>query len=220
MHALGREMLARRLHVLGRDPDARAALHRALPVIRTLHGHHEAATTDAQVERLEQSLSAVFQQHVTAGHAHVGGAVLHIGRHIGRAHHHQRHIGSVGGKDQLARRLRILGRHDARQREQRQRFIEDAALGQGDGQRGHGGNLGGYRRKPPILLERAKLSLVAIVGQPPGYVGGANGANAVCILIPCHRVIAADGSPGGYSAGLRRKERLLALERDGVLPRE
>ena len=49
-------------------------------------------------------------------------------------------------------------------------------------------------------------------------VGGANGANAVCILIPCHRVIAADGSLGGYSAGLRRKERLLALERDGVLP--
>ena len=49
-------------------------------------------------------------------------------------------------------------------------------------------------------------------------VGGANGANAVCILIPCHRVIAADGSLGGYSAGVRRKERLLALERDGVLP--
>ena len=49
-------------------------------------------------------------------------------------------------------------------------------------------------------------------------VGNANGANAVCILIPCHRVVAADGSLGGYSAGLRRKERLLALERDGVLP--
>ena len=51
-------------------------------------------------------------------------------------------------------------------------------------------------------------------------VGGANGANAVCIVIPCHRVIAADGSLGGYSAGLRRKERLLALERDGVLPKK
>jgi O6-methylguanine-DNA--protein-cysteine methyltransferase len=35
----------------------------------------------------------------------------------------------------------------------------------------------------------------------------------------CHRVIAADGSLGGYSAGLRRKERLLALELTGRLPR-
>ena len=57
-------------------------------------------------------------------------------------------------------------------------------------------------------------------GKASRAVGGANGANTVCIVIPCHRVIAADGSLGGYSAGLRRKERLLALERDGVLPRE
>ena len=47
-------------------------------------------------------------------------------------------------------------------------------------------------------------------------VGGANGANPVCILIPCHRVIAADGALGGYSAGLWRKEKLLALERGGT----
>ena len=47
-------------------------------------------------------------------------------------------------------------------------------------------------------------------------VGGANGANPVCIVIPCHRVIAADGSLGGYSAGLGRKEKLLALERGNV----
>jgi methylated-DNA-[protein]-cysteine S-methyltransferase len=43
-------------------------------------------------------------------------------------------------------------------------------------------------------------------------VGGANGKNPVCIIVPCHRVIAADGSLGGYSAGLARKRRLLALE--------
>ena len=43
-------------------------------------------------------------------------------------------------------------------------------------------------------------------------VGGANGANPVCIIIPCHRVIAADGSLGGYSSGLERKKKLLALE--------
>lgn len=43
-------------------------------------------------------------------------------------------------------------------------------------------------------------------------VGTANGRNPVCIIVPCHRVIAADGSLGGYSAGLHRKTQLLKLE--------
>ncbi len=43
-------------------------------------------------------------------------------------------------------------------------------------------------------------------------VGNANGKNPVCIIIPCHRVIAADGSAGGYSGGLKIKLKLLELE--------
>ena len=43
-------------------------------------------------------------------------------------------------------------------------------------------------------------------------VGSANGKNPVCVIIPCHRVIAADGSIGGYSGGIRIKQELLALE--------
>jgi methylated-DNA-[protein]-cysteine S-methyltransferase len=43
-------------------------------------------------------------------------------------------------------------------------------------------------------------------------VGKANGSNPVPILVPCHRVINADGSLGGYSAGLPVKEKLLELE--------
>jgi methylated-DNA-[protein]-cysteine S-methyltransferase len=43
-------------------------------------------------------------------------------------------------------------------------------------------------------------------------VGGANGANPVPILIPCHRVIAADGTLGGFGGGLERKVLLLELE--------
>lgn len=43
-------------------------------------------------------------------------------------------------------------------------------------------------------------------------VGTANGKNPVCIIVPCHRVIAADGTLGGYSQGLDRKTQLLALE--------
>lgn len=43
-------------------------------------------------------------------------------------------------------------------------------------------------------------------------VGRANGQNPFCVIIPCHRVIAADQSIGGYSGGLTIKRRLLKLE--------
>lgn len=44
-------------------------------------------------------------------------------------------------------------------------------------------------------------------------VGSANGKNPVCIIIPCHRVIAVDGSIGGYAGGLPLKRKLLAIEK-------
>lgn len=44
-------------------------------------------------------------------------------------------------------------------------------------------------------------------------VANANGKNPISILIPCHRIISSDGSIGGYSGGLWRKEFLLALEK-------
>lgn len=43
-------------------------------------------------------------------------------------------------------------------------------------------------------------------------VGQANGANPIPIVIPCHRVIAADGTIGGFSSGLGLKRRLLEIE--------
>ena len=46
-------------------------------------------------------------------------------------------------------------------------------------------------------------------------VGGACGANPIPVLIPCHRILAADGNLGGFSGGLEWKRRLLAIE--GVL---
>ena len=48
-------------------------------------------------------------------------------------------------------------------------------------------------------------------------VGGANGANPLCIIVPCHRVIAADGTIGGYSGGIAVKKKLLRLELSGAL---
>jgi methylated-DNA-[protein]-cysteine S-methyltransferase len=44
-------------------------------------------------------------------------------------------------------------------------------------------------------------------------VGTANGRNPVSIIVPCHRVIAADGTMGGYAGGLKIKSQLLELER-------
>ncbi len=43
-------------------------------------------------------------------------------------------------------------------------------------------------------------------------IASANGANAISIMIPCHRVIGSDGSLTGYAGGLLAKEKLLQLE--------
>ena|SRR3989338_9024951 len=43
--------------------------------------------------------------------------------------------------------------------------------------------------------------------------GGANGKNPIAIVIPCHRVVAANGKLGGFTSGLWRKRRLLKLEK-------
>jgi len=52
------------------------------------------------------------------------------------------------------------------------------------------------------------------VGRPDASraVGGANHRNPIAIIIPCHRVIGADGSMTGYGGGLPRKRLLLELE--------
>jgi AraC family transcriptional regulator of adaptative response/methylated-DNA-[protein]-cysteine methyltransferase len=44
-------------------------------------------------------------------------------------------------------------------------------------------------------------------------VANACGANPACVVIPCHRVVAADGSLGGYHWGTERKQVLLERER-------
>jgi methylated-DNA-[protein]-cysteine S-methyltransferase len=58
------------------------------------------------------------------------------------------------------------------------------------------------------------------IGKPKAVraVGTACGANPVPVLVPCHRVLAANGKLGGFSGGLDRKRRLLTAE--GVMPTE
>jgi methylated-DNA-[protein]-cysteine S-methyltransferase len=55
------------------------------------------------------------------------------------------------------------------------------------------------------------------VGNPKASraVGLANGRNPIAVIVPCHRVIAADGTLGGYGGGPDRKTLLLELESAG-----
>ena len=57
--------------------------------------------------------------------------------------------------------------------------------------------------------------LAGRIGRPSAVraVGLANGSNPISIVVPCHRVIGANGSLTGYGGGLHRKEWLLAHER-------
>ncbi|MBL8559689.1 MAG: methylated-DNA--[protein]-cysteine S-methyltransferase [Hyphomonadaceae bacterium] len=58
------------------------------------------------------------------------------------------------------------------------------------------------------------------IGSPKAVraVGAANGRNPIPIIIPCHRVIGANGSLTGFGGGMARKELLLDLERGALFP--
>ena len=69
-------------------------------------------------------------------------------------------------------------------------------------------------RAIPCGETRSYGDLAAALGNPKASraVGGANGANRIAVLIPCHRVVAADGTLGGYAWGLEIKAELLRRE--------
>jgi len=69
----------------------------------------------------------------------------------------------------------------------------------------------------PLGETRTYGAIAALAGGSPRSIGGANAANPIPILIPCHRVVAATG-PGGYSGagGLTTKQALLSLEARAV----
>ena len=71
-------------------------------------------------------------------------------------------------------------------------------------------------RRIPAGETRSYGELAAALGNAKASraVGGANGANNIAVLIPCHRVIAADGGLGGYAYGTEIKAEL--LRREGV----
>ena len=66
----------------------------------------------------------------------------------------------------------------------------------------------------PLGETRNYLQIAQQIGRPKAVraVGAANGRNPLPIVIPCHRVIGADGSLTGFSGGLEAKLFLLELE--------
>ena len=73
----------------------------------------------------------------------------------------------------------------------------------------------GALRRIPVGHTVSYSSLAASIGRADAVraVGLANGANPIAIVVPCHRVIGADGSLTGFGGGLDRKRWLLAHER-------
>ncbi|MEV7325486.1 methylated-DNA--[protein]-cysteine S-methyltransferase [Streptomyces sp. NPDC093970] len=71
----------------------------------------------------------------------------------------------------------------------------------------------------PYGETRSYGELADALGNPQASraVGLANGRNPIGIIVPCHRVVGADGSLTGYGGGLPRKRRLLDFERDAGL---
>jgi methylated-DNA-[protein]-cysteine S-methyltransferase len=66
----------------------------------------------------------------------------------------------------------------------------------------------------PYGQTRSYGDLARRLGDPAlaQAVGAANGRNPLCVIVPCHRVVGADGSLTGYAGGLERKRLLLSLE--------
>lgn len=67
----------------------------------------------------------------------------------------------------------------------------------------------------PAGQTRSYHQIAETIGKPDATraVARANGANQIALIIPCHRVIGADGSLTGYGGGLWRKQRLIDIER-------
>jgi AraC family transcriptional regulator of adaptative response/methylated-DNA-[protein]-cysteine methyltransferase len=72
-------------------------------------------------------------------------------------------------------------------------------------------------RAIPAGQTRSYGQIAAAIGRPGAVraAGTACGDNALAVLIPCHRVLRSDGTPGGYAWGVDRKQVLLAREKGG-----
>lgn len=64
------------------------------------------------------------------------------------------------------------------------------------------------------------MELAILLNQPKAIraIAAANGANAISIIVPCHRIIGSNGKLVGYAGGLDTKDKLLKLEQSDIQP--
>lgn len=72
--------------------------------------------------------------------------------------------------------------------------------------------------KIPFGASKTYGAIAKSIGHPKAVraVGTATGKNPLCIIVPCHRVLPADGSIGNYASGPAKKAFLLTLEHRGA----
>jgi methylated-DNA-[protein]-cysteine S-methyltransferase len=68
----------------------------------------------------------------------------------------------------------------------------------------------------PYGATRSYGEIARALGSSARAVGRANATNPICVVVPCHRVIGADGTLTGYAFGEARKRKLLSLEASGL----
>lgn len=80
--------------------------------------------------------------------------------------------------------------------------------------RGFGARVLAYTSRVPFGQVTTYAEVATAAGSPRGSraAGNALGANPIPIVVPCHRVLRSGGGLGGYTGGLDRKRRLLAVE--------
>lgn len=73
-------------------------------------------------------------------------------------------------------------------------------------------------KKIPFGTTQSYADIAKTIGQPSAFraVARANSTNQIAIVIPCHRVIHANGKIGGYSSGVSRKQWLIRLEKESL----
>jgi len=75
-------------------------------------------------------------------------------------------------------------------------------------------------RESSLLVDQPLIESAAQIGSAGASraVGLANGHNPIGIIVPCHRVIGANGSLTGYGGGIERKRHLLEMEKNRIAP--
>ena len=114
MDAFLRKKFACNIGVFGGHFKARTRFHRSGVIEIATHSHAHAALGNLQIQGLVQALAAMLNEGIFAGHAQIGAAIFHVGRHIGCTNQNHSHTRLVGGQNEFAGSFWIFQHFNAR----------------------------------------------------------------------------------------------------------